>query len=175
MIETGILTEADKVELLGGVIVEQMTKNPPHNFTVDLLASLLRPLVAPDWIVREEKSVVLGRNWRPEPDIAVIRGPNDRYRMVDPTAADVALIVEVSESSGGVDRGEKLRGYAAARVPAYWPVDLGRRVVEVYSDPGGRGKAARYRATAVSAPGGEVTVAVGGREAGRVSVNEIFL
>src|SRR5687768_6236807 len=38
----GILTEDDSVELLEGVIVEKMTKHPPHDGMIDLLVQLLQ-------------------------------------------------------------------------------------------------------------------------------------
>src|SRR5262245_35558033 len=134
----GILTEDDRVELLEGILAEQMTKHPPHDFTVGRSAKLLEARLGPTWVVRQEKAVVLGRNWRPEPDIAVARGPDDRYRAAHPSAKDLTLLVEVDESTYDTDRGLKWRGYAAARVPVYWIVNLGARAVEVYTDPTGR-------------------------------------
>ena len=34
LIERGILTTADKVELIDGILVDQMAKNPPHESAV---------------------------------------------------------------------------------------------------------------------------------------------
>jgi hypothetical protein len=175
MIRARIFPASARVELLAGVPVVQMTKNPPHNFTVHRLGDLLAALLAPDWIVRREMSVRLGRSWRPEPDLAVARGPDDRYRGSDPGATDLAALVEVADSSyPDPDRGLKWRGYAAARVPVYWVVNLGDRLIEVYTNPAGRGKAARYRDAATFGPGANVPVVVDGRERGRVVVNEIL-
>ena len=92
----------------------------------------------------EEKSLKLGRFWRPSP-IAVLRGPNERYRSSDPTSTDVSLLIEVADSSYATDRGEKWRAYAAARIPIYWIVNLDKNQIEVYCDPIGRGKKASYR------------------------------
>jgi Uma2 family endonuclease len=172
--KAGILPEEERVELLDGIIYEKMTRYAPHNSTVRRLAGLLRALLGPEWLVSEEKPVVLGRRWRPEPDIAVLLGPEDRYRKADPAVAEIALVVEVADSTYDTDRREKWRGYAGARVSTYWIVDLSRRVVEVYTDPAGRGDSARYRTTATFATGESVPLAVGGREAGRVAVNEIL-
>ncbi len=71
MIEAGVFPDDARVELLGGVLAEQMTKYPPHCFSVDGIARLLRGLIEPRLVVREEKAVILGEKWRPEPDIAV--------------------------------------------------------------------------------------------------------
>jgi Uma2 family endonuclease len=174
MMDAGILTEDDRVELLGGILAEQMTKYPPHNFTVARLGKLLDRLASPDWIVRDEKSVILGKDWWPEPDLAVIRGPDDRYRAVHPHANDIALLVEVAESSYRVDRDAKWHGYAAARVPSYWIVNLDRRVVEVYTNPTGRGKTAKYRDVASHGSGDAIPVIIEGRTLGTIAVNEIM-
>ena len=99
MSAAGILKESTRAELLGGVLIKQMTKYAPHNFGTDELAALLAAILPNDWIARQEKSVAIGPHWRPEPDIAVVRGPRARYRDVDPTQADIGLLIEVAESS----------------------------------------------------------------------------
>ena len=174
MITAQIIPEDTRVELLGGVLAEKMTKYTPHNFSVNQLDDILRTLVAPNWVVSNEKPVVLGKFWRPEPDIAVARGPRERYRKHDPAAADLALVIEVAESSYALDRVTKWAGYAAAKVPVYWIVNLGERVIEVHSDPTGRGKTARYRVTERFAEGDSIPVVLGGTQAGKIAVKDIL-
>lgn len=174
MIGADIFPEGVRVELLGGVLAEKMTKYPPHNFAVGRLGKILRNLLTGDWVVREEKSVVLREDWRPEADLAVVRGPEDRYRVSDPGLADLVLIIEVAESSRSVDRGAKRHGYAAAGIPVYWVVDLSRRVVEVHSLPSGVGRRARYRRIDVFEADAEVSVVIEGRELGKIAVREIL-
>lgn len=170
MIAAGVFPDRAKVELLGGVLAAQMTKYAPHNFTVRRLGGLFRALVVPDWVVSEEKPVEFGRNWRPEPDLAVAVGPEDRYRANDPAAKDLVLLIEVSESSYTADRDAKWHGYAAAKLPVYWIVNLGRRTVEVYTNPAGRGKSARYRDAQTYAETDSVPVVIGGQELGSIAV-----
>lgn len=175
MTRSGVLTEADDVELLGGVLVEPMTKFAPHDFSILQLGALLRILLpSPDWIIREEKAVVLGRYWRPEPDLAVARGPLDRHRHSQPTAKDLPILVEVADSSYTTDRGVKWHGYAAARVPTYWIINLKGRAVEVYTDPAGRGESAKYRRETTYSPGAEIPVVIDGREVGKIAVNDVL-
>lgn len=174
MMDAGVFPDDARVELLGGILVEQMTKHAPHDFAIMRLAKLLEALVEPAWVVRQEKAVVLGRDWRPEPDLAVAAGPDDRYRKTQPRAKELALVVEVSESTYPTDSGRKLVGYAGARVSAYWVVNLGRRAVEVYTDPVGRGEAATYRTAATYGPEAEIPVAIGGREAGKIAVTDVL-
>jgi Uma2 family endonuclease len=174
MIAAGVFPDEARVELLGGMLVDKMTKNDPHDFAVARLGDSLRGLLPLDWIVREEKSLRLGRFWRPEPDLVVARGPHEAYRAGAPRAADVALLAEVADTTYLKDRGAKWRSYASAGIPVYWIVNLPQRRVEVYSAPSGRGKAAVYRDFLPYGPDDEVSVQINGREVGRILVRELL-
>src|SRR5262249_52095970 len=77
MADAGIFRDEDHVELLGGLLlVDMKAKTTAHNFAVGALGDELRRVLDPSWIAREEKSVVLGPFWRPQPDFAVVRGPH---------------------------------------------------------------------------------------------------
>ena len=102
-----------KAELLGG-IVYTMTTNPPHMTATLNLEDLFRnlmPLV--QWFIAREITIEMG-SWMPIPDISVVRGPRDHYKQRLPAHGDVALIVEVSDTTYAKDRGRKYRRYAAA-------------------------------------------------------------
>src|ERR1700679_1084197 len=103
MIDAGVFRDEDHVELLGGLLVDKMVKKDPHNFSVGELAELFRDFLKPNWVVREEKSMVLGLFWRPEPDLAIARGPRERYRSKGPRRADVRMLVEVADTSYAKD------------------------------------------------------------------------
>ena len=66
---TGILTEDDSVELLEGLIVEKMTKNPRHDATIDVLVQLLFRLLPAGWFPRVQNVLLTGDS-APEPDVA---------------------------------------------------------------------------------------------------------
>src|SRR5881396_3518646 len=73
MIETGILTAEDKVELLENFVVLKMPRNPPHDSTLQrMLRPLMRSLPA-GWDLRIQSGIVLPDS-QPEPDFAVVRG-----------------------------------------------------------------------------------------------------
>lgn len=173
MAAAGIFPEGHHVELLAGRIYE-VTKSEPHNFAVGVLSMLLRPLVPPGYHVREEKSARSGRTWKPEPDLGIARGTWADYVAQSPSLDRFALLIEVSESSYGLDAGPKLRKYAAVGVPVYWIVDLTRRRVEVHRNPAGRGKTASYKAVTFHDPGDSIPVEIDGREAGRLAVIDIL-
>jgi Uma2 family endonuclease len=174
MIDAGVFRDDDHVELLGGLLVDKMVKHDPHNFSVGELGELLRDILKPGWAVREEKSVVLGLFWRPEPDIAIARGPRDRYRSKGPRRADLGMLIEVADTSYAKDRGTKWRKYAASGVSVYWIVNLPLRQIEVYSAPSGRGKSAGYGDTKTYGPDEEVPLILEGHEWGRIKVSAVL-
>ncbi len=99
MIDAGVFVDGPDAELLGGRIVSKMTKNEPHDFGVDQFSELIRACLPAEWIVRQEKSIVLSRWSRPEPDIVVARGPRSLYKRRAPGPPDLALVIEVADSS----------------------------------------------------------------------------
>lgn len=131
--EAGILTEDDSVELLEGLIVPKMTKNPRHDATVDILVQLLLRLLPAAWSPRGQ-NVLLTSDSAPEPDVAVVRGQPQDYWTQHPTAASAALVIEVAESSLQLDR-KKRHIYARAGIETYWIVDLNSHSIEVFTQP----------------------------------------
>jgi Uma2 family endonuclease len=129
----GILTEDDSVELLEGLIVEKMTKYPPHDSTIDILAELLWRLLPMGWFPRIQ-NVFVTSDSEPEPDLVVTRGRPQNYMKRHPRGADVALIIEVADSSIHRDR-RKRTIYARAGVPQYWIFDLDSGHIEMYAEP----------------------------------------
>lgn len=131
--EAGVITEDDHVELLEGLIVPKMIRNPSHDVTVSLVETALRRRLPDDWVVRVQ-SAVSTEDSEPEPDVAVVRGPIRRYLEEHPRPADVALVVEVADTSLDRDR-LKARIYARAEIPTYWIINLPESRIEVYSEP----------------------------------------
>src|SRR5688500_16704361 len=72
MLEAGILTPDDRVELLDGVIVEMPPIGPAHGYSVDQLTIALMRTFA-EWAhVRIQGPVRLDRHWEPVPDGAIM-------------------------------------------------------------------------------------------------------
>lgn len=135
MAEAGILSEDDRVELLDGQIVPMTPIGSSHAGCVNRLTHLLAGRLGESATVSVQNPVVLSEHWEPEPDIAVLDFRADGYGHAHPRPRDVRLIVEVGDSSGEADRRVKLPGYAEARVPEVWLVNLLADRIEVYQDP----------------------------------------
>ncbi len=133
--DAGILTEDDRVELIEGEIITMSPIGKRHIACVNRLNDLLVPLVRRDAIVSVQNPVRLSEHSEPEPDIALLRRRADYYVQEVPTADDVLLIVEVSETSFDYDRAIKTPLYARAAILELWLIDLGGERILQHSRP----------------------------------------
>jgi len=173
MIRMGILTDDDPVELLDGWLVEKMPKKPPHRVSTRLTRQALERIVPAGWHVDSQEPVTLG-NSEPEPDVAVVRGEPRDYLEAHPGPGDLALLVEVADTTLQRDQGPKKRVYARARIPIYWIVNLPDNRLEVYSEPYGSAEEADYRQRQDLGPSDTVALVIDGQEVGRIAVCDLL-
>lgn len=173
-LRAGVFDAGDAVELLEGILVVKMPKNPTH---VAALARLLRAITAlvPDgFSVRAQDPITLG-DGEPEPDLVVVRGGIEDYVARHPGPEDIALVVEVSDTTLDRDRGIKRRSYARASLPEYWIVNLVDRCVEVHAAPDPRASTPTYRTQATRGIDEEVPLTLGGVLRGSVRVADVIV
>lgn len=167
----GALEDPARVELVDGYMVEKMAKRPGHSYATKETLKALENRLPAGWAARKEEPVRIPDFDEPEPDISIVRGSDADYRQRIPTARDVALVVEVSDSTLVQDRGPKRAAYARARIPVYWIVNLVARQVEVYTRPVKEG---RYRSRKVYKAGQHVPVAIAGQALAPIAVDDIL-
>jgi Uma2 family endonuclease len=173
MIETGILTPEDKVELLENYVVLKMPKNPPHEGTLDLVNSALPPCLPAGWFLRIQQTVVLSDS-QPEPDASVVRGNARSYLTRHPVPSDVGVVIEVADSSLLRDQRDKTRIYARGGIVCYWIVNLVDRRVEVYSQPSGPAPVPAYGSFQLFQPGDLVPLLLDGIAVASVPAAELL-
>ena len=159
-----------RVELIDGQVVRKIGKNPPHSWCTKTLINIVPGLLPAGFTWRVEQPVRILDYDEPEPDFAVVGGTDDDYEDRHPEPADVAMLIEVSESSRPRDRGQKLAAFARSGIPVYWIINLADRQVEVYTDPrpDGYGLCTPYR------EGQAVPVIIGGVEFGPIPVDQLL-
>ncbi len=173
MARHGILGPGDKVELLHGMLARKMTTHTPHTFATVRLDRILESLCGRSWCVRSQQPVIASDDSMPEPDVSVAQGALGDYLVRHPTAAQTALVVEVSDSTLRLDLGVKLKLYAAAMIPEYWVVDLVNGKLHVHTLPRG-GKSPGYLSTVVLGVADEVPLTLRGAAFGSIRVGDFL-
>jgi len=138
MADCGILTEADRVELLDGEIVAMSPIGSRHAACVKRLNGILTKSLPSQVVVSVQDPIHLGPRSEPQPDLALLKPRTDFYANAHPGPKDVLLIVEVAETSAESDRKLKLPLYAKAGIPEVWIWELSSKRVEVYPQPAGK-------------------------------------
>src|SRR2546421_446545 len=123
MVQTGILTPDDRVELLEGWIVNKMPQNPPHASSVTRIVKRVARCCPDNWTMRVQLPITLSES-EPEPDITLARGGEDTYDTRHPEPADIGVLIEVGDSSVIADRRYKGELYAKEKVSEFWLIDL---------------------------------------------------
>jgi Uma2 family endonuclease len=91
-----------------------------------------------------------------------------------PGAQDLALVVEVADSSLAQDRNVKGPIYARAAIPVYWIVNVPDRRIEVFTDPTGPVPIPVYRQRTDFAETDAVPLVLDGVEVGRIAVRDLL-
>jgi len=135
MISAGVLGDEDRVELLFGKIVDMSPIGISHSYCIQELARFMFKNFDEDFVCRQEQPVAFPLHSMPEPDYVLAKKYKHRYRSRRPEPKDIRLIIEVSDSTLGRDRGAKMRLYAAYGIKEYWILNLIDRQLELYTEP----------------------------------------
>jgi Uma2 family endonuclease len=170
LVASGVFTKRDKFQLVNGLLVAKMTKNPPHSIAKGRCVKALDRIVSPSgWHVRSEDPVRLPPCSEPEPDVCVVRGKDSDYGKQHPGADDVGLLVEIADTSVTLDRAMATT-WAAHGIPVYWIVNLVDHQVETYAQPTASG----YGVKQIYPRGQFVPVVLDGTTVGRLAVDDIL-
>ena len=182
MMRSDIVREGDTIELIDGLLVRKdrsrrgdnmMTHGTRHALLVKRFVRLLM-----NWCESQgchlqiQLPIVLSPVNAPEPDLAVIRGSEEDDATVHPGAADVALAIEVADSSLATDRSTKHRLYATAGIPVYWLVNIPELQVEVFEQPDVF--TGKYQQTTIVSAGGFLRLALETGEKLEIEVGELL-
>ena len=150
--ELGILGEDDRVELIGGQVVEMSPIGDRHASSVRRLNGLFARHLLDDAVIDIQNPVVLGERDAPQPDVTLLKPRRDGYAH-HPRAEDILLVIEVADTTVAYDRAVKLPLYARARIPEAWLVDLEDDRIHVCREPA----RARYASVRVVSRGNTIT------------------
>jgi Uma2 family endonuclease len=135
MVEAGVLSEDDRVELIEGEVLKMSPIGSRHAACVSRLDTLLHHQLGQTAIVRAQSPIHLNDFSEPQPDIALLHPRADFYEQQHPMPEDVLLVIEVADTSVEYDRNIKLPLYARAGLAETWIINLPRNTIEVYTQP----------------------------------------
>lgn len=173
MIRTGILTDDDPVELLEGWLVTQMPKNPPHRLSTQLIREVVASMLPQAWHVQAQEPITI-LDSEPEPDVAVIAGDRRAYSDRHPSAGEVALVIEVSDTTLQRDRTIKKQVYARAGISVYWIINLPEQQIEVYTSSFVDEESADYQRCTIYTSADSVPFDIGDQAIGTILVRDIL-
>jgi len=172
--ESGVF-DKEPVVLIEGLLVAKMTINRPHVIATEAVREFLSRSLPVGWHVATQSPISLDDSRsEPEPDVQVARGSYRDYQDRHPGQDDLALVVEVAETSLIDDRTIMKQVYARSTIPEYWILNLPARSLEVYTDPTGPHARPDYRSQIILSADEVVPFFLDGREVARIAVNDLL-
>lgn len=173
MIDSGILTKYDPVELLEQRLMVKPKRSPHHVVVANVAQGNITRLLPRGYHYCSKQPITLD-DGEPEPDGSVIQGEIEDYSTRHPSPAETSLVIEVADSTLDYDRGMKLRSYARAGIPVYWIINLPESTVEVYTRPTSAGEAPTYSHKSIFKSGQQIPLILNNTQAGEVSAADLL-
>jgi Uma2 family endonuclease len=125
-------------ELVDGELINKLPKHLRHVRGVQRAFRALVEIFGWDFVLTEPSVDVAAEDHRtsePEPDVVVLNRSASEIHGDEPEPPDIALVVEVSDTTLHHDLTTKAALYARAGIPDYWVLDLDARRLVVHREP----------------------------------------
>ena len=144
-------------ELIDGELFNRMGMKRPHSLALMLVSAALIEWFGAEFVQSQvpiDVSPEDNPSSEPQPDVFVLYRNGREITQWNPRPADIALIVEVADSSLILDLTIKAALYARAAIADYWVLDLNARRLIVHREPhaGSYRSVVAYEATESIAP-----------------------
>jgi hypothetical protein len=173
LINVGVLTKDDRIELLEERIVPKAIHTPLHDSTRCRMAEVFFRFRRDDERIRQAASVELADS-QPEPDFSFVKGRIREYETRYPNAQDTRLVVEIADNHLEKDRTLKQRIYARAEIAVYWIINLIEDRIEVFTQPSGPCEDPAYANCQMYKPGQSVPLVLDGQPVATIPVDELI-
>jgi Uma2 family endonuclease len=142
MIDAGILTEDERIELVRGDLIVMASKKYAHELIKSAIIRALVPAAPRDVHIGVEMTIEFSDDTLLEPDLVVF--PVSCLRESDFEFArlnhgECLLVIEVAASSLRYDKNTKAPLYAAFGVHEYWVIDAHERITWIHTGPSADG------------------------------------
>ena len=136
-LEASGIWEQEQLELVGGELISKMGKKVPHFFSLHALRRLLDGVFTPRLVYTEipiDVAAADNPTNEPEPDLVVLKEEIRDFGS-NPQPSQLALVVEVADSSLRFDLTVKAALYARAGIEEYWVLDVNNRGLVAHRNP----------------------------------------
>jgi len=137
VLESSGIWDQQKVELIDGELISKMGKNRPHVVVLARIKKWLVETFGWDRVNQEAPIDVASEDNpsnEPEPDVIVFNLPSG-FELGSAQSGDLALVVEVADTTLRFDLSVKARLYARAGIVEYWVLDVTDRRLIVHREP----------------------------------------
>jgi len=131
MAEVGLLAADERTELIEGEVIDMAPIGDKHADTVDLLVRLFARTLADSFNLGVQRPIRLSSESEPQPDLVIYRSGTTGH----PSASQILLVIEVSDTTLRYDRDKKALLYAQHSIPEMWLIDVQKRQLLRFSDP----------------------------------------
>lgn len=135
LIEAGIFSKSDKVELIEGKIVQRFPKVALHATAMRRINRCMIRHFDEKAVIRIQDPILLNDKSEPEPDLVLAQLPDVRYMLHHPKPEDIYLVMEVSDSTLAYDRKELAPWLANNGVLQFCLLNIRGRELEDYREP----------------------------------------
>jgi Uma2 family endonuclease len=125
-------------ELVDGELINKLPKYLRHVRGVQRVFRILLEIFGWDFVLTEPSVDVAAEDHRtsePEPDVVVLNRSASEIPGNEPEPPDIALVVEISDTTLHHDLTTKAALYARAGIPDCWVLDLNARRLIVHREP----------------------------------------
>lgn len=133
MIDWGMIKNVERAEIIEGELIKQMPIGKQHAACVKRLDEILRDELGKSVTYSVQDPISLDEFNEPQPDVALLKRRDDFYKGKQPSAEDVLLLIEVSDSTLDYDRNRKIPLYAKHQIPEVWLINLNNGTIEIHS------------------------------------------
>jgi Uma2 family endonuclease len=129
--EAGILDPNDRVELIGGLLVQMAPIGPEHQFILEKLNDLFSEQKKGRYKVGPGRPIPIPDFDEPQPDMVLFK-PDAGTRRQHPSPQEIYLVIEISDTTLKYDSEQKRLAYESAGIPEYWVVDVAAKSVRAF-------------------------------------------
>ena len=138
MVEHGIFDEDEKIELWNGILIEMSPKGIKHANAVRRVDREIEKRLGERIVFSAQDPIRLDVFSEPEPDVALLIPPIEKYDSSHPTPKDIYLVMEIADSSIEKDR-RKAINYSQNGIRQYLLLNLNTNEIEDYREPSADG------------------------------------